>query len=47
MQALPAGLPALGCHFGDHSMVRVEMSFLKPLYLVDFPALYLVDLVAH
>jgi hypothetical protein len=42
-----AGLPALDRHFGDHSMVRMEISFLEPLYLLDFPALYLVDLVAY
>ena len=34
LQTLPA-LPALE----DHSMVRDPISFLKPLYLVDFPAL--------
>ena len=42
MQTMPA-LPALE----DHSMVLLQISFLKPLYLVDFPALYLMDLVAH
>ena len=42
LQTLPA-LPALE----DHSMVFDDISFLKPLYLVDFPALYLMDLVAH